>query len=634
MPGNDILSLAFDSGNNTWMGSSDRGIFRFLGTRFDFLDSTEGLPAASPPATFPLSPIRAMAFEAGTGSMWVGTDRGLYKMRDSGSGFRVTATDTQGGLGIPGNRVPPTQPAGANVIRTLAVRGGFTNGTQKIDIKYAATPVGLLRIDDLNNDSALDDQVFIILSGDVTSVAVDDNGTPTALDDVVWAGFADGTFTRSLLPGEGGNVDNDPVRDAEFLTPRYTLAGFPRVTTLSVDGKGRLWIGTATLGLQVFDLGETLNPPQPNLRDPLKFIPAGDGVAEAYLNTTRGLASDHVTGIAFQAVTTPEVVAWISGVPVPPSTDGGVSRFDANIANDNATVVDERVTVFRPEAGIPPEDQVNGPASTYVSSAAADSAGNVWFGTTVSDAQGVSRFGNAGVLSLDSANYVNTTAVATVTLQDDGLNSSDNVVDTAVVRVTSSVDAAGFFLPLTETGPGTGVFSGTFGFTTGATDPVAHLISVQNGSVVTVTYRDFNPPGIRAATATWKSEVPFEDGLIIKPWCFITTAAYGSVMAPEVQAFQAFRDRYLLAVPGGDAAVSLYYRFSPPLAEWIAERPERRFLARCVLVPPSMAANWAVGTTPGEKAATILVVLLVFLGFLRRWADGAGHLPGPGDSIH
>jgi hypothetical protein len=283
--------------------------------------------------------------------------------------------------------------------------------------------------------------------------------------------------------------------------------------------------------------------------------------------------------------------------------------------------------VYRPEEGVLPENQVTGPASTSIGSVAADTAGNVWFGTAVPGAAGASRFGNAGIVSLDKSNYVNTSAIATVTLQDDGLNVDPAVPDVAIVRVTSASDATGIFLVLAETGPDTGIFEGKFGFTAGSTDGTVSppLLSVATGNAVIVTYVDFDPPGARTATATWKSVFPFSDGLFIDDFrCFIATAAYGSALAPEVRTLRAFRDRALLAVPFGGTVVDLYYRLSPPLAGFIGHRPGLKFVVRCLIAPVAMVASVAVGTAAGEKA----VILLLFFGIpaggflLRRRSGG------------
>lgn len=634
MRSDDIVSIAFDSGNNTWMGSRSRGIFRFLGSGFDILNTLDGLPAGTPPNE--VAPVQAMSFERQSGGMWVGTDRGLFKMRDSGAGFRVLSSYTENpppaGFPVPtGNRVLPP---GSGDIRALAVRGGFSSGTKPIDLKYAATPVGVLRLNDLDLDSEAVDPVSVILRADATALALDDNGNATAADDILWVGDASGNVYRSRLPGaDGGPATADPVADSQFKR-MFTLTG-AQVTSLSVDKKGRLWIGTDRFGLQAFDLGETLTPPAANLRDPLDFNADGNlepeppAASPVFLNQARGLASDHVTGIAFQATADPEPVAWISHLLDSVGNPGGASRFDANRANDNATFVDERVSVFRPDPAVPlPENQVNGPASTSLSTVAADSAGNVWFGTTVPGAAGASRFGNAGIVSLDKSNYVNTSAVATVTLQDDGLNTDPAVPDLAIVRVASASDSTGIFLVLAETGPDTGVFEGKFGFTAGATDGsvVPPLLKVSNGDSVTVTYVDFDPPGVRTASATWKSVFPFSDSLFIEDFrCFIATAAYGSAMAPAVRTLRAFRDRVLLALPLGDAFVEAYYRLSPPLARFIGHRPALRSAARWMITPAAMAASVAVGTSTADKTAILLLLIGIPAAalLLRRRSGGS-----------
>jgi uncharacterized repeat protein (TIGR01451 family) len=65
--------------------------------------------------------------------------------------------------------------------------------------------------------------------------------------------------------------------------------------------------------------------------------------------------------------------------------------------------------------------------------------------------------------------------------------------------------------------------------------------------------------------------------------CFIATAAYGSALHPHVASLRGFRDEVLLQTAPGRAMVDLYYRYSPPAAQYIAARPALRAAVRGVL---------------------------------------------------
>ena len=67
--------------------------------------------------------------------------------------------------------------------------------------------------------------------------------------------------------------------------------------------------------------------------------------------------------------------------------------------------------------------------------------------------------------------------------------------------------------------------------------------------------------------------------------CYIATATLGSELENRTDMLRTFRDRYLLDNTVGEAFVTAYYKYSPPLADYIAERNWLRSLVRILLLP-------------------------------------------------
>jgi uncharacterized repeat protein (TIGR02543 family) len=74
--------------------------------------------------------------------------------------------------------------------------------------------------------------------------------------------------------------------------------------------------------------------------------------------------------------------------------------------------------------------------------------------------------------------------------------------------------------------------------------------------------------------------------------CFIATAAYGSPTAEQLDVLREFRDGVLLESAAGSQFVALYYRLSPPIADFISGNSFLRTLVRELLVDPVV---WVVG---------------------------------------
>jgi hypothetical protein len=78
--------------------------------------------------------------------------------------------------------------------------------------------------------------------------------------------------------------------------------------------------------------------------------------------------------------------------------------------------------------------------------------------------------------------------------------------------------------------------------------------------------------------------------------CFIATAAYGTPTAEQIDVLREFRDVVLLKSTVGSRFVTLYYQFSPPVADFIARSDVLRTLVRELLVDPIV---WIVEATGG-----------------------------------
>ncbi len=94
-------------------------------------------------------------------------------------------------------------------------------------------------------------------------------------------------------------------------------------------------------------------------------------------------------------------------------------------------------------------------------------------------------------------------------------------------------------------------------------------------------------------------------------FCFIATAAYGTPLARQVRILSRFRDVYLLPNALGKKFVELYYRYSPPVAEYIASRPYLKAIVRISLLP-LIGFGWLMlAADVWQKLILLLLVLAV-----------------------
>ena len=137
---------------------------------------------------------------------------------------------------------------------------------------------------------------------------------------------------------------------------------------------------------------------------------------------------------------------------------------------------------------------------------------------------------------------------------------------------------------------------------------------------VTTTDTDYNPANdlitATGAVNDFSNCDPIGDdfglgNISIGPACFIATAAYGSSMHPHLDRLRNFRDRFMLTNRPGRSLVGLYYRYSPPMADYIAERDWLRGIVRGLLAPIVYTIIY-----PGQAA--LLLIGLIALVIVRR----------------
>ena len=131
-------------------------------------------------------------------------------------------------------------------------------------------------------------------------------------------------------------------------------------------------------------------------------------------------------------------------------------------------------------------------------------------------------------------------------------------------------------------------------------------------------YKFVNDTAAAATACITPSEVV---GILSDKSCFISTAAFGSVMAPEVETFRQFRNRYLLTNSWGREFVRNYYQYSPPLANMIADSEILKLFTRALLYPILLFAGLALQIGLWGSLLAMLVLVFAIQNMCRRWLN-------------
>jgi len=97
--------------------------------------------------------------------------------------------------------------------------------------------------------------------------------------------------------------------------------------------------------------------------------------------------------------------------------------------------------------------------------------------------------------------------------------------------------------------------------------------------------------------------------------CFVATAAFGSPIEQHVKILKNFRDTYILPYAFGRIFVGIYYKYSPPLAHFMAKYATLRAVMRIGLIP-LFAISYSMLHFGPVITFTMLMVLLAIPIFL------------------
>ena len=204
-------------------------------------------------------------------------------------------------------------------------------------------------------------------------------------------------------------------------------------------------------------------------------------------------------------------------------------------------------------------------------------------------------------------------------LQPEEATVTQTVISTKTI--TSTVSETGPIVTMTETVtgtvtttmtmPGEGTTTTTT-ITTVETRPVTETVTESKRVVETVTATETTRITERGQpeTVTMTATVT-QPGV---PRCLIATAAFGSEMAPQVQALRGFRDTFVMETFAGASFMTafnaFYYSWSPYVAKAEYENPSLRSIIRAAIYPLLYSLEISREVSVPLSAASELAILI------------------------
>jgi hypothetical protein len=270
----------------------------------------------------------------------------------------------------------------------------------------------------------------------------------------------------------------------------------------------------------------------------------------------------------------PLTLSAANAVALSGTNPGDFSITGGTCANNLTLVQNASCTVtigFTPSANgtrsanvVVTSSATNSPVSVPLSGTGAPPAVTV----SATDAAAAEAGADPGTFTITRAGP--TTSALTVNYSPGG--TATNGVDYTMPGGSVVIGAGSSTATVTVTPVDDAIFEGSQTVVLNLTANAAYTVGAPSSATVTIADNDTPPPGSGGGGRGGGG-------------CFIATAAYGTPMAGEVRYLRAFRDQYLQTNEAGRWFVQQYYKYSPPVADYLREHDELRALARTALGP-------------------------------------------------